>query len=146
MESLKKFWPKDKFGEIQLTAIKEGEAKTIKILKMYNTVMWTGFVALCSMPLVQRKNLPVTWMSFCDIQNNLYCYIFNYILQIICIAKLLHLLLSMDTLLFILLWHGYSELEKIKHGLLQFNISNFSETVAAHGIASLVEQHCSVLM
>nr|AKC58556.1 odorant receptor 21 [Anomala corpulenta] len=146
---LKEFWPKDKFGKQVKAKLDNIESFSKRFLQIYICSVACAVSLYMLKPILEgNKILPIMWVTFCSLEESLYCYIFNYILQVVWAACGLHMLVGFDCLFILLLLCGYCELEQIKHALISLDPDETTDEDDApllDLIASLIEQHNRVL-
>ncbi|KAK9737164.1 7tm Odorant receptor [Popillia japonica] len=145
----KEFWPKDKFGKQINDKLENIESIGKRYLQIYILSVIAAVSLYMLKPILEgNQTLPFGWVTFCSLEENLSCYILNYVLEVAWTLFGLYVLVGFDSLFILLLICGYCELEQIKHVLISMDpdeTTDEDDVQLLVLISSVIEQHNRVL-
>lgn len=144
--TVEKKWDTNIYGEELENTIKELAQKFKKIYNTYRITIWVTAFLYVSKPLILFSRTLLTEMYIpCDLSQN-YCYVSFIAIQTIYIFDLAFVVYTFDGIFYAFLFHVYCELEKIKYGFANLNVSVTTDDEETYTkFCKIVKHHYSMI-
>nr|AKC58543.1 odorant receptor 8 [Anomala corpulenta] len=148
--TVEKKWDNKIYGEELENTIKKLSLKFKKIYNTYRMTIWVTAILYVSKPLILFSRTLLTEMYIpCNLSQN-YCYISFIAIQTIYIFDLAFVVYTFDGIFYAFLFYVYCELEKIKYGFANLNVSittdlNNNEEDCYTKFCEIVKHHYSMI-